>query len=233
MICRVPVQRGSRAMSEAHSHVFLGAGHDAAERRTMAVIWLCGAMMALEIGGGLLFGSIALVADGLHMSTHAGALLLAALAYRYAPPACDEPGVHLRHRQVRRPGRLRLGDRAGDDRGAHRLREPAAAVRAGADPFRRGDPDRLPGPRGQRRLRLAARRRARPRPRPPPPRARPRAWARACARQRAPGQQHAGGRRPCPGGRRGLGTRDRRTAAGRASSAGSGWTRLRAWSVRW
>src|SRR6476646_7994947 len=31
-----------------------------------------------------LFGSIALVADGLHMSTHAGALLLAALAYRYA-----------------------------------------------------------------------------------------------------------------------------------------------------
>jgi cation diffusion facilitator family transporter len=34
--------------------------------------------------GGLLFGSIALVADGLHMSTHAGALLLAALAYSYA-----------------------------------------------------------------------------------------------------------------------------------------------------
>ena len=49
-----------------------------------AVIWLCGAMMALEVVGGLLFGSIALVADGLHMSTHAGALLLAALAYRYA-----------------------------------------------------------------------------------------------------------------------------------------------------
>ena len=67
-----------------HSHVFLGEGHEHAERRTWAVIWLCGAMMALEIGGGLLFGSIALVADGLHMSTHAGALLLAALAYRYA-----------------------------------------------------------------------------------------------------------------------------------------------------
>ena len=40
--------------------------------------------MVAEIGGGLLFGSIALVADGLHMSTHAGALLLAALAYTYA-----------------------------------------------------------------------------------------------------------------------------------------------------
>ena len=67
-----------------HSHVFLGEGHEHAERRTWAVIWLCSAMMALEIVGGLLFGSIALVADGLHMSTHAGALLLAALAYRYA-----------------------------------------------------------------------------------------------------------------------------------------------------
>ncbi|TYL20390.1 cation transporter, partial [Streptococcus pyogenes] len=55
-----------------------------AERRTWIVIWLCAAMMALEIVGGVLFGSIALVADGLHMSTHAGALLLAALAYSYA-----------------------------------------------------------------------------------------------------------------------------------------------------
>ena len=67
-----------------HSHVFLGEGHETSERRTWAVIWLCGAMMALEIVGGLAFGSIALVADGLHMSTHAGALLLAALAYTYA-----------------------------------------------------------------------------------------------------------------------------------------------------
>jgi cation diffusion facilitator family transporter len=69
---------------DSHSHVFLGEGHEHAEKRTWAVIWLCGAMMLLEIGGGLLFGSIALVADGLHMSTHAGALLLAALAYSYA-----------------------------------------------------------------------------------------------------------------------------------------------------
>ena len=67
-----------------HQHVFLGPGHEQSERKTWAVIWLCGAMMCAEIIGGLLFGSIALVADGLHMSTHAGALLLAALAYRYA-----------------------------------------------------------------------------------------------------------------------------------------------------
>lgn len=69
---------------EPHSHVFLGEGHEHAEKRTWGVIWLCAVMMLLEIVGGLLFGSIALVADGLHMSTHAGALLLAALAYRYA-----------------------------------------------------------------------------------------------------------------------------------------------------
>ena len=66
------------------SHVFLGENHASAERRTWTVIWLCGTMMVLEIGGGWLFGSLALVADGLHMSTHAGALLLAALAYSYA-----------------------------------------------------------------------------------------------------------------------------------------------------
>ncbi len=67
-----------------HSHVFLGEQHHSAERRTWAVIWLCGAMMVLEIVGGWAFGSIALIADGLHMSTHAGALLLAALAYTYS-----------------------------------------------------------------------------------------------------------------------------------------------------
>ncbi len=67
-----------------HEHVFLGEGHAQSERKTWTVIWLCGTMMCVEIVGGLLFGSIALVADGLHMSTHAGALLLAALAYTYA-----------------------------------------------------------------------------------------------------------------------------------------------------
>src|ERR1700730_16374320 len=67
-----------------HDHVFLGEDHDKAERRTWAVIILCSVMMIAEIIGGVLFGSLALIADGLHMSTHAGALLLAALAYSYA-----------------------------------------------------------------------------------------------------------------------------------------------------
>ena len=67
-----------------HDHLFLGRDHDKAERRTWAVIVLCTVMMIAEIIGGALFGSLALIADGLHMSTHAGALLLAALAYTYA-----------------------------------------------------------------------------------------------------------------------------------------------------
>jgi len=75
---------GSAFQSAPHDHVFLGQGHERAERRTWAVIVLCGVMMVAEIVGGALFGSLALIADGLHMSTHAGALLLAALAYTYA-----------------------------------------------------------------------------------------------------------------------------------------------------
>jgi cation diffusion facilitator family transporter len=71
-------------LSGDHNHLFLGEGHERNERRTWMVIALCSAMMVAEIVGGLLFGSIALVADGLHMSTHASALLLAALAYSYA-----------------------------------------------------------------------------------------------------------------------------------------------------
>ena len=77
-------------LPDVHNHIFLGAGHERNERRTWAVIVLCSFMMVAEIAGGLLFGSIALVADGLHMSTHASALLLAALAYRYARRHVDD-----------------------------------------------------------------------------------------------------------------------------------------------
>jgi cation diffusion facilitator family transporter len=89
----------------AHSHHFLGVAHEKSERKTWAVIWLCGAMMAAEIVGGLAFGSIALVADGLHMSTHAGALLLAALAYTYARKHAGDPRFTF--------GTGKLGDLAG------------------------------------------------------------------------------------------------------------------------
>ena len=89
----------------AHNHVFLGAGHEQNERRTWTVIALCSFMMVAEIVGGLLFGSIALVADGLHMSTHASALLLAALAYRYARRHVDDERFSF--------GTGKLGDLAG------------------------------------------------------------------------------------------------------------------------
>jgi cation diffusion facilitator family transporter len=67
-----------------HEHVFLGARHDDNERRTWVVVGLTAVMMVVEIIGGTIFGSMALVADGWHMSTHAGALAIAALAYNFA-----------------------------------------------------------------------------------------------------------------------------------------------------
>jgi cation diffusion facilitator family transporter len=69
------------------------------------VIGLCTFMMVAELVGGLLFGSIALVADGLHMSTHASALLLTALAYRYARHYADDTRFSF--------GTGKLGDLAG------------------------------------------------------------------------------------------------------------------------
>src|ERR1039457_5157827 len=74
----------SNDLFRSHEHVFLGAGHEKNERKTWAVIVLCGVMMVVEIVGGSLFGSLAVVADGLHMSTHVSAMLIAALAYSYA-----------------------------------------------------------------------------------------------------------------------------------------------------
>jgi cation diffusion facilitator family transporter len=99
------IESDNDTASAFHSHVFLGEGHEKGERKTWAVIWLCGAMMIAEIVGGLLFGSIALVADGLHMSTHSGALLLAALAYTYAREHADDPNFTF--------GTGKLGDLAG------------------------------------------------------------------------------------------------------------------------
>jgi cation diffusion facilitator family transporter len=74
-----------------HSHVFLGAGHDKHERRTWIVVAVTAVMMLAEIVGGTLFGSMAVVADGWHMSTHAGALAIAALAYRFARRHARDP----------------------------------------------------------------------------------------------------------------------------------------------
>lgn len=67
-----------------HEHVFLGARHDENAKRVWTVVVLTTVMMAAEIVGGALLGSLALIADGWHMSTHAAALTISALAYLYA-----------------------------------------------------------------------------------------------------------------------------------------------------
>jgi cation diffusion facilitator family transporter len=67
-----------------HDHVFLGQQHAANERRTWSVVVLTATMMAAEIIGGTIFGSMALLADGWHMATHAAAIGIAAFAYRFA-----------------------------------------------------------------------------------------------------------------------------------------------------
>lgn len=74
-----------------HDHVFLGDDHERNERRIWCVIGLTTAMMVIEIAAGTVYGSMALVADGWHMSTHAAALLISALAYRYARRYAHDP----------------------------------------------------------------------------------------------------------------------------------------------
>src|SRR5579859_1099480 len=99
------IDQAAKQETGAHSHVFLGEGHEKNERKTWAVIALCSAMMVLEIGGGTLFGSLALVADGLHMSTHAAAMLIAAIAYTYARKHANDPSFAF--------GTGKIGDLAG------------------------------------------------------------------------------------------------------------------------
>ena len=66
-----------------HDHVF-DAGNHLAERGAKAVMWITLVMMAIEIGSGWWFNSMALLADGWHMSSHALALGLSAFAYTAA-----------------------------------------------------------------------------------------------------------------------------------------------------
>ncbi|MCI0516802.1 MAG: CDF family Co(II)/Ni(II) efflux transporter DmeF [Woeseiaceae bacterium] len=71
-----------------HEHVFRQDQVKAGEKRTLLVAVLTAVMMVVEIVAGLAYGSMALLADGLHMASHATALGIAVLAYvlarRYA-----------------------------------------------------------------------------------------------------------------------------------------------------
>jgi cation diffusion facilitator family transporter len=68
----------------SHEHMFLGDNHDENTRRTLWVVVLTALMMVGEIVAGTVFNSMALLADGFHMATHAVALAIAAGAYANA-----------------------------------------------------------------------------------------------------------------------------------------------------
>jgi cation diffusion facilitator family transporter len=72
-----------RPATPDHNHLFWGAVQRANERRTWMVISLTTAMMVLEIAGGWIFGSMALLADGWHMASHAAALSITGLGYLF------------------------------------------------------------------------------------------------------------------------------------------------------
>ena len=88
-----------------HDHFFLGRDHQRNERKVWLVIALTASMMLVEIVAGTIYGSMALTADGWHMSTHAGAMLITALAYRFARRHLGNPRFTF--------GTGKLGDLAG------------------------------------------------------------------------------------------------------------------------
>lgn len=76
-----------------HHHIF-NQGSQAAERGSRLVMWITAAMMVVEIAAGWWFNSMALLADGWHMSSHALAIGLGAFAYSAARKYSNNPGLH-------------------------------------------------------------------------------------------------------------------------------------------
>lgn len=74
-----------------HSHTFGQDKKRPGELRTFIVIGITATMMVIEITAGILFGSMALLADGLHMASHAAALSINAFAYVYARKNAHNP----------------------------------------------------------------------------------------------------------------------------------------------
>lgn len=83
-------QNGPRASMFTHDHVF-DKGKHAAEAGTRRVMWITAAMMLVEITAGWWFNSMALLADGWHMSSHALAIGLSAFAYSAARKYARDP----------------------------------------------------------------------------------------------------------------------------------------------
>lgn len=89
----------------AHDHSFLGRDHARNEKRTTLVVAITAVAMVVEIVAGWVTGSMALLADGFHMATHAGAIGIAALAYRAASRRAADPRLAM--------GAGKIGDLAG------------------------------------------------------------------------------------------------------------------------
>ena len=95
-------------------------GNDSGERRTTLVLALTVVVMAVEIVAGHLTGSMALLADGWHMGTHAAAFAITVFTYRFARR-------HMR-RTSRRPAR-RADRQLADERSARRMKDGPQAGR--------------------------------------------------------------------------------------------------------
>jgi uncharacterized membrane protein YkvA (DUF1232 family) len=109
-----------------HDHTFGQERPRAGERGTRIVLALTAATMAVEIAAGLAFGSVALLADGLHLGSHATALGISAYAYVYARRHAADPRFAFGTGKVNALG------------GPGRRDPPAASARAlpGTDPVR-------------------------------------------------------------------------------------------------
>ena len=81
---RLPLPTEGAPDTHYFDHIYLPHSHDRNARATLWVMWLTAATMIVEIIFGWITGSMALLADGFHMATHAGALGVAAAAYAYA-----------------------------------------------------------------------------------------------------------------------------------------------------
>ena len=82
---------GPKESGRSHGHTFGQEVRRPGERRTFLVIAITATMMVVEIAAGLMFGSMALLADGLHMASHAVALAITAAAYVYARRKAGDP----------------------------------------------------------------------------------------------------------------------------------------------
>lgn len=87
---RMPAMHSHDLSEWRHEHVF-DSGNAAAERGTRWVMWITLAMMAVEIAASWFYNSMALLADGFHMSSHAVAIGLSAYAYAAARRHANDP----------------------------------------------------------------------------------------------------------------------------------------------